>query len=230
MKANILHLARLLEKRYGVPQRIKADAEGAVHFQQEPTNPLMGELVGTILSQNTTDINSSRAFAALKAAFPTWEKVLAAPAAHLARAIRSGGLAQQKAARIKKILAELKRSRGSLDLSFIAEMPDGEAMAYLQSFKGVGPKTAACVLMFGLGRDLCPVDTHIHRILNRLGTVSTKTDAETFAAFAPMIPKGKAYSLHINLIRLGKSICKARQPKCLECPLADGCRFAAEAR
>ncbi|MFQ3596714.1 MAG: endonuclease III [Chloroherpetonaceae bacterium] len=222
MKLTFGELVWQLEKLYGVPTRTKRDAEGAVHFQSD----LLDELIGTILSQNTTDKNSSRAFASLKASFPTWERVLSAPTRKLADAIKIGGLANIKAKRIKTILAELHKKNGRLSLAHLHEMNTNAAMAYLQEFNGVGFKTAACVLMFGLHRDLCPVDTHIHRILNRLGLLSTKHADETFLQLQSLIPKGKSYSLHINLIRHGKQVCKAQTPNCVQCLLAESCAFA----
>ncbi len=216
-------LTLLLEREYGKPTRTKRDAEGAVHFQPD----LLDELVGTILSQNTTDANSSRAFAELKKRFPTWQAVLEAAPTQLADAIRIGGLAKQKASRIQRILKELNKTTGKLSLEFLSTMTTAQAMQYLQGFTGVGSKTAACVLMFGLGREVCPVDTHIHRILNRLGILSTKNADETFTYLQPLVPKGKSYSLHINLIRHGKHVCKARHPMCGRCSLAESCKYFA---
>lgn len=222
MKLTPQELVLQLEKLYGMPTRTKCDAEGAVHFQPD----LLDELIGTILSQNTTDKNSSRAFESLKTLFPTWEHVLSAPTKKLANAIKIGGLANIKAKRIKAILAELHKKNGRLSLSHLSEMSTQDAMNYLQSFKGVGFKTAACVLMFGLNRDLCPVDTHIHRILNRLGLLTTRHADETFLQLQVLIPSGKSYSLHINLIRHGKQVCKAQSPNCRQCILAESCVFA----
>ncbi len=216
-------LTLLLEREYGKPTRTKRDAEGAVHFQPD----LLDELIGTILSQNTTDANSSRAFAELKKRFPTWQAVLEAAPTQLADAIRIGGLAKQKASRIQRILKELNKTTGKLSLEFLSTMTTAQAMQYLQGFTGVGSKTAACVLMFGLGREVCPVDTHIHRILNRLGILSTKNADETFTYLQPLVPKGKSYSLHINLIRHGKHVCKARPPMCGRCSLAESCKYFA---
>ncbi len=220
MKLTLQELIVQLENIYGEPTRTQCHAEG--DFQPD----LLDELIGTILSQHTTDRNSSRAFESLKTTFPTWESVLSAPTQKLAGAIKIGGLANLKAKRIKTILAELKKQTGQLSLAHLNEMTTEDAMAYLQAFKGVGFKTAACVLMFGLGRDLCPVDTHIHRILNRLGLLSTQHADETFLQLQPLIPKGKSYSLHINLIRHGKQVCTAPTPNCPQCFLAEVCNFA----
>ncbi|ACF13796.1 HhH-GPD family protein [Chloroherpeton thalassium ATCC 35110] len=218
----IHELTRQLESIYGEPAARREEAEGSNCFQ----STLLDELVGTILSQNTNDRNSSRAFASLKSEFPEWAILLDAPVAEIAKSIEIGGLANQKAQRIKAILQELVRTQGALSLDFLADFSDKAVLEFLTSFKGVGVKTAGCVLLFGLGRDVCPVDTHIHRILNRLGIFSTKHADETFAELQPHIPTGKAYSLHVNLIRHGKRVCCARKPNCQTCMLAEDCEFA----
>ncbi|NTW50250.1 MAG: endonuclease III [Chlorobiales bacterium] len=215
-------LIKTLERIYGTPKPERCDAEGENCFQ----DTLLDELVGTILSQNTTDNNSSLAFQSLKTAFPAWDDVLNAPTEVVAKAIYQGGLSNQKAARIQAILRHLKETTGSLGLDFLAEKSSDEVLEYLLSFNGVGIKTAACVLLFGLGRDICPVDTHIHRILNRLGVLATNHPDETFTILQPLIPMGKAYSIHINLIRHGKRICKAQNPNCTKCLLAERCKYA----
>lgn len=224
MKLTCVDLAHRLEALYGVPERATPNAARCA-----PPD-LLDELIGAILSQNTSDANSSRAFQSLKRAFPTWERALNAPTQKLARAIKIGGLSNLKAKRIKAILSELNAQTGALSLARLNAMTTDAAMSYLRTFKGVGFKTAACVLMFGLGRDICPVDTHIHRILNRLGLTQTKNADETFQRLQPLIPKGKAYSLHVNLIRHGKRVCKAQKPDCLNCALGDDCQFAQRAR
>lgn len=220
--SSIKALIKALERTYGKPKQEKCDAEGENRFQ----DTLLDELVGTILSQNTTDHNSTLAFQSLKREFPTWNDVLNAPTKSVAKAIYQGGLSNQKAARTQTILRRLKETTGSISLDFLAEKPSDEILEYLLSFKGVGIKTASCVLLFGLNRDVCPVDTHIHRILNRLGILKTPHPDETFKILQPLIPKGKSYSLHINLIRHGKRICKAQKPNCTDCFLAETCLFA----
>jgi endonuclease III len=220
-KSSVELLVHTLEKIYGVPRPEKADAEGGNRFQ----DTLLDELVGTILSQNTTDKNSSLAFKSLKKAFPTWNLVRLAQTDALAKAIYQGGLGNQKAARIQEILHHLAKNHGSLSLDFLFEKPSDEVLSYLCSFKGVGLKTAACLLLFGLGRDVCPVDTHIHRILNRVGMLRSKHPDGTFNQLQPLIPTGKAYSLHINLIRHGKRICRAQKPACPQCLLAENCVY-----
>ncbi|MEN9229643.1 MAG: hypothetical protein Q6L68_01940 [Thermostichus sp. DG02_5_bins_236] len=213
-----------LEQCFGIPKPVSSG--GAPYYPN-----LLDELVGTILSQNTTVRvsgaqhfhNSSRAFRALKAAYPHWEQVLTADPEALALIIRPGGLANLKAARIQELLAEIQDRQGSLQLDFLTELDTEQALNYLLSLKGVGLKTATCVLLFGLGRDLCPVDTHVHRVANRLGLVRAKAPDDTFVQLSSHIPIGKSYSLHINLIRLGKRICKARMPECGRCPLRREC-------
>jgi len=221
MTQKIYELTRQLEAIYGEPRQRREEAEGENRFQAS----LLDELIGTILSQNTNDRNSSRAFASLKSSFPKWDLLLDAPASEIAKSIEIGGLANQKAQRIKAILAELVRTYGSPSLEFLADFSDDAVLEFLTSFKGVGVKTAGCVLLFGLGRDVCPVDTHIHRILNRLGILSTKHADATFAELQPNVPARKAYSLHVNLIRHGKRVCHARKPNCQICMLAEACKF-----
>jgi endonuclease III len=192
-----------------------------------PARSLLGQLIETILSQNTTDTNSGRAFRELRRQFPCWDDVLAAPTAEVARAIRSAGLANTKAPRIQTILRRIRNERGRLSLAHLRRMKDAEAMDWLLSLSGVGPKTAACVLLFGMGRDVFPVDTHIHRICRRLGIVSHFTSAEkTQEQMAGAIPRGRALALHINLIRHGRRVCGAQRPRCGGCVLAAMCLSA----
>ena len=203
-----------LRKRYGelVPPR--------------RTDPLE-ELILTVLSQHTSDVNAERAFAALRAAFPSWEDVVRAPTRALANAIRSGGLADTKAPRIQAILREVGERRGVFDLSYLAELSDEEARAELVSLPGVGPKTAAVVLSFALGRDAMPVDTHVHRVTRRLGLVPPKASAERADRILhELVPEGLRTPLHVALIRLGREICKAPTPRCHLCPLQDICPTA----
>lgn len=188
---------------------------------------LLGQLVETILSQNTSDTNSSRAFRELRRRFPRWDNVLSAPTAEVAQAIRSAGLANTKAPRIQAILRRIQTEHGQLSLAHLRRMTDAEAMDWLLALPGVGPKTAACVLLFGMGRDVFPVDTHIHRLCCRLGIVSHFTSAEkTQEQMAGAIPKGRALALHINLIRHGRRVCRAQRPRCDACVLAAMCPSA----
>src|SRR5262249_49584671 len=157
--------------------------------------------VATLLSQHTSDINSERAFAQLKAAFPTWEQVADAPVDEVADAIRRGGMADQKARRIQQILAVIEEREGSIDLSRLDDRSDAAVEDYLLSLPGVGPKTAACVLAFAMGRPAFPVDTHVHRIAKRLGWVpATSTAEQTHRILAPLVDEQIRYDLHLAMI------------------------------
>jgi len=185
------------------------------------------ELILTVLSQHTSDVNAERSFRALRTAFPTWGDVVAAPARAVADAIRSGGLADTKAPRIQAILREIHERRGDYDLSHLGYLADGEARAELMSLPGVGPKTAAVVLSFSLDRDAMPVDTHVHRVTRRLGWVPPTASAEKADRILhELIPQGMRTELHVALIRLGREICKAPTPRCHVCPLKDICPTA----
>jgi endonuclease III len=178
----------------------------------------------TVLSQHTSDVNSARAFAGLKERFGSWEEVADAPGAELADSIRSGGIAEVKARRIKQILREIEEREGRLSLDRLNEMSDAEVDDYLCSLPGVGPKTAACVLVFSMGRDAFPVDTHVERVVKRLGWVDQKTSAVVVQRdLTPRIPAEIRYELHTQLIKHGREICKPRMPLCTECVLFDFC-------
>ena len=178
----------------------------------------------TVLSQHTSDTNSGRAFAMLKARFPAWEQVLDAPVEEIAGAIRSGGLADQKAPRIKQILAEIEEREGRLELGRLNELDDQSVDSYLCSLPGVGPKTAACVLVFSMGRTAFPIDTHVHRIVRRLGWIDSKTSADqTHRRLGPQVPPEIRYELHMSLITHGRNVCRAQRPRCRECVLLDFC-------
>jgi len=185
------------------------------------------ELILTVLSQHTSDINAERAFEALRVAFPSWEDVVRAPTRSVADAIRSGGLADTKAPRLQAILRDVEERRGAFDLTYLAELSDEEARAELVSLPGVGPKTAAVVLSFALGRDAMPVDTHVHRVTRRLGLVPPNASAERADRILhELVPEGLRTPLHVALIRLGREICKAPTPRCGICPLKDICPTA----
>ncbi len=190
------------------------------------TDPL-DELIWTVLSQHTSDPNAERAFHALRAAFPTWDQVVAEDPAAVADVIRSGGLANTKAVRIQGILREIAEREGGYDLSALRDLDDAEARGYLTSLAGVGPKTAAVVLAFALGRDAIPVDTHVHRVSRRLGLIPPKASAgKAHDLLAEAVPDELKTPLHVGLIRLGREICKAPAPRCEDCPLADLCPTA----
>ena len=185
------------------------------------------ELIQTILSQHTSDVNSARALGSLRGAFPTWQAVVDARSARVADAIRSGGLANSKAPRIQAILREIRDREGGFDLRRLRNMDDAEAREYLTSLPGVGPKSAAVVLSFALGRDAIPVDTHVHRVAKRLGMVPGSVSAERAGRLLhDLVPAGLRTSLHVALIRLGREICKAPTPRCRQCPLNDLCPTA----
>ena len=189
-----------------------------------PHGDPMTELVLTILSQNTSDTNSGRAFMRLVRRFPDWQLVMDAPASEIEREIAVGGLAKQKAPRIKASLEAVWAARGSFDLEFLREMPLDQAKRWLRELKGVGPKTAACVLMFALGRPALPVDTHVHRVSQRLGLVPEKATAEkAHDILEALLESEMVYPFHILLIKHGRRLCRAQRPLCGQCPLLDGC-------
>jgi endonuclease III len=182
------------------------------------------QVVATVLSQHTSDVNSARAFDALKARWTSWDAVLDAPTDEVAAAIRSGGLAEIKAPRIKSILAEIERREGRVDLRRLEHLQDREVDQYLQSLPGVGPKTAACVLLFSMRRPAFPVDTHVHRVTVRLGLIPSRTTADqAHDLLTPAIPPELRYEFHVQLIRHGRTVCKAGVPVCSECVLFDLC-------
>ena len=184
----------------------------------------LAELVQTILSQNTSDVNTERAFASLWSRFGDWDAILEAPTPSVADAIRSGGLAEIKAPRIKGVLAAIKQDRGELSLEFLADLPLDGARTYLTSLGGVGPKTAACVLLFALGMPALPVDTHVHRVSKRLGLIGERISAEVaHRLLEAAFPPDQTFDVHMLLIRHGRVICKALRPRCEACPLEEIC-------
>lgn len=188
--------------------------------------PALAELVSTILSQNTNDVNRDRAFASLVGRFKTWEDVRDAPQIEVIEAIRPAGLANQKGPRIQAVLRSITAQHGSLDVSFLADMPPGDVRAWLLQFNGVGPKTAAIVMQFSLEMPAFPVDTHIFRVSGRLGVRPEKMTADqAHEHLAAQLPEKAYYAAHLNLIRLGREICHARKPDCAACPLKDLCDY-----
>ncbi len=188
--------------------------------------PALDELVSTILSQNTNDLNRDRAFVALRQRFPSWEAVRDARAQAVIRAIRVAGLANQKGPRIQKLLRAITAERGSLDLRFLRRMPAEQARQWLMRFQGVGPKTASIVLLFSLGKPAFPVDTHILRVSGRLGLRPERMTAEAaHDHLAGLFPPEAYAAAHLNLIRHGRGICRARRPRCQACVLNDLCPY-----
>ncbi len=195
---------------------------GRVEFPEQM--PVLDELIAALLSQNTTDANSNAAFDQLVRRFPTWDAVRLARVATIAAAIRPAGLQQQKALRIKRILQALHKRHGGLSLEFLRCQSPVESLGYLRSFPGVGPKTAACVLLFACRQRVLPVDTHVHRLSVRLALVPRRTTAEkAHDLLARMVPARHVLEFHVLLIRHGRHVCHARQPQCPACPLIDVC-------
>ena len=191
-----------------------------------PKSDALAMLINIILSQATSDANSERTFRNLKERFVNWEAVLAADEKDIADTIRLGGLANQKAKVIKDLLTQLKETNGKLSLKRIEKMPVEEARDYLQTFRGIGPKTVACTLLFACHKEVFPLDTHIFRVLKRMGILPEKiTDAKAHRLLDELVPTGKFYSLHVNLIRLGRQICRPREPLCEQCPLIEYCDY-----
>jgi len=205
---------RLLRKEYG-PRR------------WQPGQDPVSSLIATVLSQNTSDINSHRAFAALVSRFGSWEAVAAADVNQLARTIRAGGLAEIKARRIKLILREIEEERGCLDLGFLKELRLAEAKAWLRGLPGVGPKTAGCVLLFSLGRPAMPVDTHVFRVARRLGLIDARASVEmAHEILESLVPPENVYEFHILMVEHGRRTCKAQRPRCTVCALRRLCPSA----
>lgn len=199
-----------LERAHGAPAKRKRDP--------------LDELVLTILSQNTSDTNRDRAWEALRDRYSDWEAVRGAGVDELEETIRTAGLAGQKAATIRRVLDALVEERGAADLSHLDRMDDVEALDYLTGFKGVGTKTAACVLCFALRRPVMPVDTHVHRVARRLGLAPTDGGRErTHRSLNDAVPPERRFPLHVLFIRHGRRVCTARKPRCSECVLSDAC-------
>jgi endonuclease-3 len=211
--ALIEEIVARLEARYGVAR-------------WKPRMEPLEELIHCILSQHTSDANSFRAFRALREAFPSWQAVVDAPTERVAEVIRSGGLANQKAPRIQAVLRLLYQLRGDYTLDWLREMETEEARRFLLRLPGIGPKCAAIVLCFALGRPVIPVDTHVFRVSWRLGLISRSIgEAKAHQALEAMVPPKLVYRFHVALIRHGRSLCKAQRPLCTQCPLTDLCEY-----
>lgn len=207
-------VVRRLAEAYGNPPH---------RLRRDPAS----ELIYTILSQNTSDVNSKRAFQRLMNAFGSSEGLAAAPVDEIAEAIWLGGLARVKAPRLKAVLEGILKERGSLDLSFLQDMPIAEAKAWLRRLPGVGPKTAACVLLFSLGRPVLPVDTHVYRVARRLGLIEQRVPVEqAHELLEAMLLPEDVYSFHMNMVRHGREVCRAQHPRCPACVLRDICPSA----
>ncbi len=208
---SIDEIIHLLGQEYGLPQ-------------WRPRHDPLSELVRAILSQNTSDANSGRAFESLTSTFGTWDRVAEASIAEVAEAIACGGLSRIKAPRIKAILQRILESSGSLDLGFLGVLPLTEARAWLQALPGVGPKTAGCVLLFSLGRPVLPVDTHVYRVSRRLGLIdSGVSPARAHQLLEELVPAEAIYQFHLNMLAHGRRVCRAQRPRCHECVLREGC-------
>jgi endonuclease-3 len=189
----------------------------------------ISQVVSTIISQNTSDVNRDRAFERLRARFASWEVVRDAPVEAIEEAIRPAGLAQQKAPRIKGALQFITQERGELSLDFLKDLPVDEAKAWLTQVKGIGPKTAAIILLFSLGMPAFPVDTHVHRVTQRLGLIGLKVSAaKAHVILEDLLPAAIYYPFHLNVIRHGREICHARNPQCEICPLQTLCDYYQE--
>ena len=213
-KNRVKNILRLIRISYG---------KGLRSFKASPP---IDELIRTILSQNTSDRNSLAAFAVLKRNFKSWEELLNADTAKLVRLIKHAGLANIKAKRIKDALLEVKRREGRLSLGSLKNMSTDEAITYLKSLKGVGPKTAACVLLFSFGKPVMPVDTHIYRVTKRLGLIPKDLSIEdAHQLLSDVVPKNLIYDFHLGIIEHGRKTCKAQNPRCGVCLLYDLCKF-----
>ena len=203
----------LLRGRYGRPPAL---------VKSDPID----EIIRTVLSQNTSDTNSLGAFSVLKSNYRSWDSMLKEPNSKIARLIRHAGLGNIKARRLKEILTEIKLREGRLSLSSLKDRSIKESLCYLRSLKGVGPKTAACVLLFSFAKPTMPVDTHIFRVTKRLGLIDKDLDIElAHEALSAMVPKGLIYEFHLGIIEHGRKTCRAQAPKCGSCVLYDLCEF-----
>ncbi len=219
LRSKASRVARILELNLGKPA------------QKSPLPRPLDMLVATILSQNTNDKNSHRAYTQLRKKYVQWQEIATAPLGGIRAAIRVGGMANQKAPRIKEILKAVNERFGGYDLSGLMSMESMEVIEELTRMNGVGVKTASCVLLFSLGRDVFPVDTHVHRLCARLGLApGCSTPEKTFVWMQRVFPKGKGYSFHTNLIRFGRRVCRSSNPACDQCPLYDECMFPGKVR
>ncbi|MGD8782485.1 MAG: endonuclease III [Ignavibacteria bacterium] len=209
----IVKVNNLLMEQFGIPPRNKK--------LPDPVDML----IATILSQNTNDKNSYQAYKNLKEKYKSWEEILAARRTSIESVIKVAGLGKQKSEAIKSFVKELNDKRGKLSLSHLKKMDESSAIEELTNYKGVGVKTASCVLLFAMDRNVCPVDTHVHRTVNRIGIVKQNTPDKTFFDLNENFPPKIAHQFHTNLIRLGREICKPKKPSCTICPILKNCKF-----
>ena len=194
------------------------------HRTWRPDHKPISVLIQTILSQNTSDVNSHRAYASLRASFPNWESIAVADVNDIADSIRIGGLGEIKSVRIKQVLKEIQQRRGRLELDFLNDLPLAEAREWLLQLPGVGMKTANCVFLFSLGRPALPVDTHIYRVAKRLGLIDRRASVEqAHKVLEDLVPADKVYQFHVLSIEHGRKVCKAQRPRCRECVLGAVC-------
>jgi endonuclease-3 len=210
-KAKVLNVIQLLQQEYGSRQR-------------EGNEEAISVLIGTILSQNTSDLNSKRAFESLRADFDSWEAILSAETESIAESIKIGGLARVKARRIKFALEAIWQSRGSFDLEFLKSLPLSQAKAWLKELPGVGPKTAGCVLLFSFDRPALPVDTHVFRVARRLGLIDSEVSiGKAHEILENQVPPTDIRQFHLNMIEHGRQVCRAQKPQCEQCILRNLC-------
>jgi endonuclease-3 len=218
-----------LRPREKIPHILDAWGRYFGELEWRPRLDPLSELILTILSQHTSDTNSFRAFDEMRQRFPAWEEVRDVPVDELADAIRSGGLANVKAPRIQEVLRQIGDERGELNLDFLHGMDPADARAWLSGFKGVGPKTAACVLMFACGMPVLPVDTHVYRVSQRLGLIDERTNAErSHVVLEGMLAPEQRYPFHVYAITHGRRICKAQRPLCEACVVREWCSYYAK--
>ncbi|MFA8343846.1 MAG: endonuclease III [Rhodothermaceae bacterium] len=209
----VIKATDLLVEKFGIPPR-PAEKPDPVEM-----------VIGTILSQNTNDKNSYKAYLQLKEKYKTWDEIAEAERSDIEKEIKTAGLGKQKSGAIKNFLTRLKIEKNIYSLDYLSDLTDLEAIEDLTKYNGVGVKTASCVLLFALDRNVCPVDTHVNRIVNRLGIVKASTPDKTFFLLNENFPADIAHRFHTNLIRLGREVCKPQKPACLSCPLIKVCKY-----
>jgi len=211
LRAKVKKISNVLEEELGIPEPLDKE-------------PPLDVLIHTILSQNTNDTNSGRAYENLRDRFPDWEDILGADAADISEVIKVGGLARQKSIRIKETIRWIKENYGKLDIDFVCEMSPDDVIETFTKLKGIGLKTVNVMLCFACGMDVFPVDTHIFRVSRRLDLIPQNASPEkAHEIMGQIFPEGKAFSLHVNMINFGRTICHAQKPKCRECPLIEYC-------